>query len=455
MSVHPDLTRSAPPSQGAVLTDARWQAEILPLLPPTLDSQARSLGAFRRRRGLADPATLLRALLGYVLCCASLRHLGAWALLSGLADLSEPAWRKHLRAANPWLGWLLGELLAAPAPPPQPPGRGRVIVIDASTLVVSARGDRDRRLHLSFNLSALRLHQLKLTDTHTGEHLREHELAPGDIGLLDGGYGFRSNLAVAEAQQVQVVMRIHPSTFPLEDAAGQPVDVVAWLRSERRHTAERALYCRWEQQRYAVRVLAKRLSAQAAARAAKRKRRKAQKAGRSASPTTLYLGGWVLLVTTLPAEEWPCEAVLRLYRARWQIELLFKQLKQQVHLSEVRVQRAAAVEAVLRLQLIAWALEQAQAGHLAELLAAATGPGRGAVSSWGVNNVLVGHLRGVVEGSWSATRLGECVEGLVRYLCGSPRRRHQQRQRVVQWLKRRRDALDRQGQAGQREAAAA
>jgi len=36
---------------------------------------------------------------------------------------------------------------------------------------------------------------------------------------------------------------------------------------------------------------------------------------------TLYLAGWVLLITTLPRAHWSAQQVLRLYQARWHIEL--------------------------------------------------------------------------------------------------------------------------------------
>src|SRR5947209_3675219 len=94
----------APVPQGGlsevVFCDQRWEADVLPLLPTDFAQQAVAQGAFARVRGLAHPALLLRALLGYVLCCSSFRHLGAWALLLGLADLSDTAWRARFVAAS-------------------------------------------------------------------------------------------------------------------------------------------------------------------------------------------------------------------------------------------------------------------------------------------------------------------------------------------------------------------
>jgi hypothetical protein len=436
-----------------------WEQEVLPQLPADYEAQAQRLGAFVRQGQLKRVSDLLRALLAYVLCAPSFRQLGCWAVLIGLANLSNVAWRKRLRQARAWLLWLLCELLATTSPPAPSSATQvpRILLIDATRLKEPGGTGDDWRVHLGYDLLAGRLVDVRVADRHTAEAFTLFVLGPGDVVVADRGYSRRSQWAYALLCGANVVVRLAVGQVPLLDEQGASLDVVAWLKAAQGNTQSRWVAFEHEGQRFRGRLIACALSPEAAERARAKARKKASKQQRAIREETLFLAGWLLVFTCLPTQRWSDAQVLALYRARWQVELVIKRMKQVLKLAQLRGQTALTNEATILALLVCWALQQQEAAttrallqqtaetiqglcapapQSSEPLAAGVPdePPAAAASSWLLTSLWVQTLRVVVQGYWTPARLRACLPSLHRFVCGSPRQRVHQEMTIRCWL---------------------
>lgn len=434
-------------TQLQALIQSGWEQEVLSQLPAEAVQQAQTLGAFVRVKKLKCVGDLLRGLLAYVLSVSSLRQLGAWAVLIDLANLSHVAWLKHLRVARNWLLWLLIELLAvaAPAPLVEP---SRIILIDATRLKEPGGCGDDWRLHLGYDLLAGRLLDVKISDQHTAEGFTLFDLRPGDVVVADRGYCRRKQLVYVLRKGGLIVVRLAFSQVPLLDANGEPFDVLDWLKERKagQHSCQVAF--EYEGERFAVRLIASSLPEEKADLARAKERKKAAKQQRQLKEETLYLCGWCLLLSNLPEKDWSDEQVLTLYRARWQIELFIKRLKQVLKLAQLRGKTVLTNEATILALLVAWALLQPEVTWARTVLSQAVEMWSQAhvqtqsttqvsepdkplatmttVSSWTITALCVQTLRQLVVGCWTMDRLHTCWPLLLRYLTHRRKRPHQE-----------------------------
>ena len=155
------------------------------------------------------------------------------------------------------------------------------------------------------------------------------------------------------------------------------------------------------------------------------------------------MAGWLLLLTSLDDHLWPLEQVLLLYRARWQIELLFKRIKQLARLHRLASDHPATNEAVLAILLLGWALVEQQAlpwrQSLHEQACNQQSPGEQAtlihpVSSWQVYALLIHLLRSAIVGMYAWKACGNPNVLLGRFLTSHPQQRIQQESVLCQVL---------------------
>lgn len=333
---------------------------LLSFLPSgeLLEETAKTFGALRRRRGIDSASKLLRLALVYGCCGYSLRQTAAWAEAAEVASISDVALLKRFRHASEWLGHLLGVKLAERVTP-VPPNQTRVRLIDAT--MVSAPGPpgtQDWRVHLDFDLGAMAVSEIQLTRVQGGESLFRFEFEPGELVVADRGYAHRPGLVHVLEAQAHFIIRWNSSSVPLQQPGGEPFDLLGGLRSlPEAQVGVFDLEIQPSQRDYTpavpVRLVALRKSEEAAAEARRKLLRKATQQRKTPQPQTLELASYVLVLTSTSVADFSAEEILEIYRFRWQIELVFKQLKSLLKLDELPAKDPSLARTFLFAKLLA------------------------------------------------------------------------------------------------------
>lgn len=436
---HSSVWPPDPPS----LADQDWQRLVEQRLPTDLEAQARELKAFQRVRGLPSALHLLRGLLYYVLSHSSLRDVSVWSRLIGLTSkvISSQAWHQRLLTSADWLLWLFNALLAAP--------KGsfgghsqRILLVDATHVSCRDKRADTWRLHCAYDLLAGRLAWVRISTQQVAEGFAHLLLHAGDIVVGDGAYSRAKQLLAVAAAQAFSLVRYSAAHLPLYAPAAPAwtrehrLDVLAWLRSLPPGLYERRAMVVEQEDCLPVRLIALVLPEEQAEALRRQKQRQARDKGRTLSPEALFLAGFVLLVTTLPAQSWSPVRLLELYRARWQIEVLFKRIKQVLAMHLLPAQTPQSAQAMICALLVAWMLIEEEVEELRRQLTDGE-PMECPLSSWRLAHLAFDGLRKVLEGYWTIERLRAVLPELRRLFVERrtrPLREHQRRYQFCQYV---------------------
>lgn len=450
-----------PPVQDIDLSDEAWKETVATRLPADLQAQAQGLKAWTRKRGLQNVSDLLRALLVYAACDYSFRELGIWAVLKGIGSLSERAWRKRFQQSRVWIAWLLMTLLSSGQSPAWlPADEERILIVDATRWKTPGGTGDDVRLHQSYDLHTGRMHQVQITDRHQAESLRHFDFQEADLVVTDAGYPLASGVEETQVRQASLLQRISVFLVRLETEAGKVIKLKEQVQGQEADSVREL--AAWitlptSGKREQVRVLCYRLPEEQAKKARARKEAHLRKKhGKNYNKERVWWAGWVLLVTTAKAERWSASDLMRLYRARWQIELFFKRIKQCLSWHSIEFSDLQRATTLVQLKLIAWWVQEQEAQWMRELLQgvlmAPAGkmsevPGepdeddkeqerQGVWSGWTLAHVGCDEVQAMLRGVWSRQRKEQCNAHLVRYVHSCKRGHRESEQR--DWLCQRR-----------------
>jgi hypothetical protein len=176
--------------------------------------------------------------------------------------------------------------------------------------------------------------------------------ARGDLVLFDLGYFDQERFARLEDKGVFFVSRLHSQVGLYNSPTSQQaVKLLEVVRS--RGACGELSYYLGHRQRLAVRVLYYHLPPEVIAERRRKAHAAARKNGTTCSQHSLDSLEWLFFITNAPALFLTVDQVAAVYRVRWQIELVFKVWKSEMHMSSLGTWRIERVLAQFYARLLA------------------------------------------------------------------------------------------------------
>ena len=207
---------------------------------------------------------------------------------------------------------------------------------------------------LRYELIAGRLEPLAMLAgkrSDQGQALQTAErLRAGELQLQDKGFYDAKAWQAAHARGAYLLMPLpHSTTLWLTaEPATQtlPLDLAAVLHvtTENRREWPQLFLGTKGHRTGALRLVAFRLSPESAARHRQGLREAMRTKGRTPTAKALELAGWLLLLTNAPTDLLPSAMMSYLYRMRWQVELIFRQMKTVLRIDKTESQNPCRVQ---------------------------------------------------------------------------------------------------------------
>ncbi len=336
--------------------------EVLRRLPADLDLDglARQTKAIQRKRVLESGAGLLRLSLARGPGGLSLSQTAAWATMLGFAEMSDPAVKYRLDKAVGFLEAVMTRQLAVKSAGAAVRWAGRSLRASDGTCI-SERGSKstDWRVHAVYDLGRGGFSHLELTDRHGGEAIDRGAAIAGEVRIGDRGFARPASLhrfRQQSAGQADFIVRMGWNAFSLRRPDGAEFDLIAHLGTLPADMLAQEVMVQARigplDPALPLRLIIQRKTAEATAATRKKLQASASRKQKTLDPRSMVAAEYIILATSLPAQGYPAEEVLAVYRLRWQIELAFKRLKSLLNIDAIPTRTEQASRSWLTAHLI-------------------------------------------------------------------------------------------------------
>ena len=304
--------------------------KIKKYLPAGWEGKAKELKAYQRVGEIKTAGELLMLNLLHMTAGGSFQGTSSMVRLTGEKSLTKNAVYERILKSSEWLKWLgqgICETSGFMSEKPEWLGGKKVQLVDGSDVSLKGSRKSDWRLHYVFDLFGYSSTKCDVTTIKEGEKLTRYDcFTKSDIVMGDRIYCTIQGIEHLKRSESDFILRFKAKAFTLYDENGKTIELLPKIRhlGELESTSFDCFY-KVNGKLCSVRMCAMKKEAKAAEQAKRKTKEKARRQQKkTATVETLELNEYIILVTSLDYDE---AKIFELYRARWQIELVFRRLK--------------------------------------------------------------------------------------------------------------------------------
>ena len=322
--------------------------QLMDNLPGSYEEACYKTKTIERNRKIKSARDLMKLCLIYLTQACSLLEISEYAMLLGIGKISDVAFMKKFAKCGPWFEWIISKIKPAPIIKYELP-KGledyKIIGLDATDVVETGAAKRTWRLHYAINIYEMKSEQYKITAEKTGESLTNFTIKPDYLVLGDRAYGTKTGIVHCLDGKGNFIFRLKSKAFKIYDNKGNEINLLNHIEKAGCEKATGIeVYIKDSKKKYIkLRICVIKKMAVDIEKSRRRINKSDIRKGRTTSEETKKLNDYIVVITSLP-EEISADAILSLYRVRWQVELYFKRLKSLMGFGSIPTKKEVSIE---------------------------------------------------------------------------------------------------------------
>ena len=294
---------------------------------------------YQRKRKFQSNKILSKILINFIITGISFFSLSIVCIKSDNIKASDTAFKKLFQKCNKFkevYDNLLNARENCATKSKKVLGYKQCFLLDTTSLKEEGHKGEVYRIHSNYALTRNQISSVNVTDSHTAESVKNFEIVENALYLADRAYCTSSQLTYLIKNNADFIFRMKYNGMKLyaDKDCTDRFNVVNFLSSSNRDNTSKSVYIQYDNQINKIKIVAKRLGKDVTEANRKSVLRKTQKRGDTVMPETLVMCEWLILATSLTDKS--NESILKTYRLRWQIELLFKRFKTFINFHKIR-----------------------------------------------------------------------------------------------------------------------